>query len=301
MQWTRAATPQPDRRRQYTIAMAITLSGNLVLAISKGVVAYLSHSVALYADAANSTSDVLYSLLLIAGLIVAQRPPDLSHPQGHNRFEPLIGLAVSLSMAFAGYEAARASLVRFLSGGLAVNPGLPSLVLLASGLIKLGMFWVIRGIALKVNSPALGAAARDNLSDVLTSAAAFVGAFGSDLINPLLDPIAGFAVAAWIFRSAYRAGRENINYLTGAGASPALRDRIAEIAAGTPGVSEVHHIMTEYVGSTLVIDIHINVDGNISLYQAHAIADRVSERLESLPDVDRAYVHIEPIGWEGPR
>ncbi|HEX9012531.1 MAG TPA: cation diffusion facilitator family transporter, partial [Anaerolineaceae bacterium] len=211
MQWTRAVAPQPERRRQYTIAMAVTLGGNILLAVSKGVVAYLSHSVALYADAANSTSDVLYSLLLLGGLWLAQRPPDLSHPQGHNRFEPLVGLIVALSMSFAGYEAARASLERFLSGGLAVGPGLPTIVLLASAAIKFGMFSIIRRIALQINSPALKAASRDNLSDVLTSIAAFIGVFGSDLIHPLMDPIAGFAVAAWIFRAAYRVGQENIN------------------------------------------------------------------------------------------
>jgi cation diffusion facilitator family transporter len=297
MQWTRAATPQPERRQQYTTAMAITLAGNILLAVSKAVVAYLSHSVALYADAANSASDVLYSLLLVVGLRIAQQPPDLSHPQGHSRFEPLIGLVVSLSMAFAGYEAARASILRFTSGGFAVDPGLPTIVLLASAAIKWGMFSVIRRIATRVNSPALGAAARDNLTDVLTSVAALVGAAGSHFVHPLLDPIAGILVAAWIFRAAFRAGWENINYLTGAGASPEVRKQIADVAAKVPGVHDVHHVMTEYAGPTLVIDIHINVDGNISLFQAHDIADAVSERLEELPDVDRAYVHIEPIGW----
>ncbi len=301
MQWIRAATPEPDRHRLYNQAIAVTLAGNILLAVSKGVVAYLSKSVALYADAANSASDVLYSLLMVLGLWMAQRPPDLSHPQGHSRFEPLVGMIVSLSMAFAGYEAARASLERFLSGGLAVDPGLPTIVLLASAAAKFGMFWFIRRIATAVSSPALSATARDNLSDVLTSTAAFVGAFGSHLVHPLLDPIAGFLVAAWIFRSAFRAGRENLNYLTGAGASPEVRQQIVKVASAAPGVTQVHHVMTEYAGPSLLIDIHINVDGNMTLNQAHAIADDVSTRLEALPDVDRAYVHIEPVGWEGPK
>ena len=301
MQWIREATPQPDRHRLYNQAIAVTLVGNILLAVSKGIVAYLSHSVALYADAANSASDVLYSLLMVFGLWMAQRPPDISHPQGHSRFEPLVGLGVSLAMAYAGYEAAQASLERFQSGGLAVDPGLPTLVLLASAAVKFGMFVYIRRIARAVNSPALTATARDNLSDVLTSIAAFIGALGSYYINPLLDPLAGFLVAGWIFRSAFRTGRENLNYLTGAGASPELRQKIVEIAESTPGVTQVHHVMTEYAGPTLLIDMHLNVDGNITLNQAHAIADEVSSRLEALPDVDRAYIHIEPTGWKGPR
>jgi cation diffusion facilitator family transporter len=204
-------------------------------------------------------------------------------------------------MAFAGFEAARASLIRFQSGGLAVEPGLPSLVLVASAAIKAGMYWFILGIARQVKSPALNVTARDNLSDVLTSMAAFIGAVGSHFIHPLLDPIAGFIVAAWIFRAVYRAGKENLAYLTGAGASPELREQIAEMAATTPGVKQVHHIMTEYAGPTLVVDIHINLDGEITLNEAHAIEDAVASRLEALPEVDRAYVHVEPLGWEGPR
>jgi divalent metal cation (Fe/Co/Zn/Cd) transporter len=107
-------------------------------------------------------------------------------------------------------------------------------------------------------------------------------------------------VSAWIFRSAFRAGKENLDFLTGAGASADLREEIQQIAADVPGVTMVHHIMTEYVGPKLVVDMHLNVDGEITLNEAHAISDRVISRLEALPQVDRAYVHIEPHGWEDP-
>jgi len=300
MQWIRDYTPQPERSRLFRNALIVTVAGNVLLAVSKAIVAYLSQSVALYADAANSASDVFYSLFMVLGLWMAQRPPDLSHPQGHSRFEPLVGLLVAASMAFAGYEAGRASLARFQSGGFAVDPGLPTLVLLVSASVKAGMFWYIRRISRQVSSPALSATARDNLSDVLTSITAFIGAFGSRLIHPLADPIGGFLVSAWIFRAAFNAGRENLDYLTGAGADRGLRERIVDVASQVPGVTQVHHTMTEYVGPRLVVDMHINVDGEMTLNDAHAIADTVIARIEELPEVDRAYVHIEPHGWEDP-
>ncbi len=110
MRWVRDVAPQPVTAALYRRAIIITIVGNILLASSKSIVAYLSHSVALYADAANSVSDVIYSFLMVFGLWMAQRPPDLSHPQGHSRFEPLVGLMVTLSMTFAGYEAARAAI-----------------------------------------------------------------------------------------------------------------------------------------------------------------------------------------------
>jgi cation diffusion facilitator family transporter len=294
MQWIREARPDPQRRRLYRRAMWITTGGNLLLVISKGIVAYLSRSAAIYADAANSAADLLYSILMVLGLWVAQQPPDVSHPQGHSRFEPLVGLMVALAMGFAGFEAARTSVERFIGGGLAVEPGLPTLVLLFSAAAKVGMYFAIRRIAETLTSPTLNAAARDNLSDVLTSAAAFIGALGSAFVHPLLDPIAGFLVALWIFRAAYEVGQENMDYLTGAGADLELRQTLAEAAAEVPGVQRVHQVITEYAGPQLVADLHINVDGNLTLYEAHAISDEVQERLEALPDVDRTYIHVEP-------
>ncbi|MEA4909603.1 MAG: cation transporter [Chloroflexi bacterium] len=297
MRWIRNYTPRPDQDRLYHKALAITIVGNLVLAISKGLVAYYSGSAALYADAANSASDVLYSLLMVLGLWMAQRPPDLSHPQGHSRFEPLVGLAVSFSMGFAGYEAVHTAIERFQTGGIVVAPLLPTLVLLSSAAVKGGMFVYIRRLSQVLNSPTLATTAQDNLSDVLTSIAAVAGVYGSHLIHPLADPVAGLLVAAWIFRAAARAAIENLGFLTGAGASPELRQQIVTMAASVPGVQHVHHMMSEYVGPQLVVDLHINVDGQMTLNEAHAISDSVAEKLQELPEVDRAYVHIEPDGW----
>ncbi len=297
MRWVRDYQPEPERGRLFRQALIITLGGNILLAVTKGIVAAMSGSAALFADAANSVSDVAYSLMMVLGLWMAQRPPDISHPQGHSRFEPLVGLMVTVSMAYAGYEAARNSIERFIAGGEAIELGLPILVLLLAAVVKAGMFIAIRNIARKVNSPTLSTTAADNLSDVLTSTAAFIGIIGSTLW-PLLDPIAGMAVAIWIFRAVFNAGRENLKFLTGAGASPELRDQIVEVAESVPGVSRVHHTMTDYVGPKLMVDLHINVDGAMTLSEAHIISDEVIRRLEELPDVDRAYVHIEPDGWE---
>jgi cation diffusion facilitator family transporter len=298
MRWVREVTPRPDLAALYRKAILITVIGNVLLAVSKAVVAALSGSVALYADAANSVSDVIYSFLMVFGLWIAQRPPDLSHPQGHSRFEPLVGLMVTISMSFAGYEAARAAIERFAVGGVAIEPGWPTLVLLFSATVKAGMFTVISRLAKQLDSPTLATTAKDHLSDVLTSIAAFMGALGSSYLHPLADPVGGILVALWIFRAAFMAGKENLSYLVGAGASKELREQVVEVASAVPGVQRVHHTMTEYVGPRLVVDLHINVNGSMTVDDAHSIADEVIARLEDMPEIDRAYVHIEPEGYD---
>lgn len=299
MRWIREFEPQPDQNRLYRNALIITLGGNLLLGAGKGVVAWLSGSAAVYSDAANSISDVVYSLLMVLGLWAATRPPDRGHPQGHSRFEPLVGLMVTAAMAFAGFEAARNAYLRYSEQGLSgIALDLPTLVLLASAAVKAAMYTSINRISRKLHSPTLATTARDNLSDVLSSLAAFLGVLGSNFIHPLADPIAGFLVAIWILRNAYLAGRENLGFLTGRGASEEEVKEFIAAAEEVPGVIRVHHMVTDYVGPRLMLDLHINVDGNSSVHQAHEISDAVTRRLEAIPEVDRAYVHIEPHDWE---
>jgi cation diffusion facilitator family transporter len=294
MQWTRDHKPNPTRDSAYRTALIITLGANILLAVGKGIASYLTGSTALYADTANSISDVVYSLALVIGLRLVLQPPDLSHPQGHARFEPLVGLVVALMMAIAGYEALRTSVDRFIAGGAQIEPGLPSLILITSAAIKAGMFFTITKLAKIAESPALRMSAMDNLNDVLTSLAAFLGIIGSSFIHPLLDPFAGVLVSLWIFKAAFEAGRENFDYLVGAGADEGLRQKIIDTASNVDGRHIVHHMVSEYVGPKLAIDMHINLPGEASLDEVHDISDRIITALEDLPEVDRAYVHVEP-------
>jgi cation diffusion facilitator family transporter len=295
MQWTRHHQPEPEKINAYKAALIITLAGNIILAVGKGIVTYYSDSSAMYADTANSVADVIYSLAMVLGLWLSIQPPDLSHPQGHARFEPIVGLVVAIMMGIAGYEAIRAAINRFLIGPGSIALSLPSIALFSSASLKFVMFLLIKKLAQLAESPSLRVSAKDNLGDVLTSLAAFIGILGSNLLHPALDPIAGLVVALWIFKAAYDAGRENLAYLTGAGADDKLRQKIIQTARDVPGVKNVHHMMSDYVGPKLVVDMHINLPGEVPLEEVHAVEDAVVQALEGIPEVDRAYVHVEPL------
>ncbi len=300
MQMIRDHQPDPEKISAYKTALIITLGGNILLAVGKGLATYFTGSVALYADTANSISDVIYSFAMVFGIWLSLKPPDLSHPQGHERFEPLVGLVVSLMMTIAGYEALRTSIDRFITGGEAIQLNLPTIILLVSAALKAVMFYLITKLARRTNSPSLRATAKDHLSDVLTSMAAFIGILGSNFIHPLLDPAAGLLVSLWIFKAAFDAGKENISYLTGAGASETLRKKIINTANKVEGVQNVHHMMSDYVGPKLIVDMHINLPGDASLEEVHAVEDRVVAALEDIDEVDRAYVHVEPLEESNP-
>jgi cation diffusion facilitator family transporter len=299
IQRVRRSITNPERQRLYRQAIAIAIIGNVILAVSKGLAAWSSGSSAVLSDAANSLADVLYSLLMGIGLYLAQQPADRTHPQGHSRFEPLVSVLIAGAMGLAGFSALRQGAIRFLGGAQAVQSTWAAMVLIASALIKVGMYFLVRRLGAQSQSPAIQASAKDNLSDVLTSAAALLGVWGSRLLHPLFDPAAGVLVALWIFRNTWEILYENLGYLTGRGAPPELTEQIVAQASTVAGVLDVHQVIADHVGPELRVDMHIDVDGELSLNRAHAIADQVQSEVEELSAVDLAFVHVEPAPQEG--
>jgi cation diffusion facilitator family transporter len=294
MKRVRSESPDFTRQALYKRAILLAIGANAVLAVSKGLVAWLSGSSAVFSDAANSLSDTLYSVLMGFGLYVSQQPADENHPQGHSRFEPFVSLFIALTMAMAGVTAFWNGIQRFREGSIAIEPGWPTVVLLGAALVKLGMYLVVRRIGQQAHSPAINASARDNLADILTSSAALLGVWGSHFLHPLADPLAGLVVALWIFHSVWEIIRENVRYLTGGGAPAELSQAIAEAALSVSGVQNVHRVIADYVGPQLRVDMHINVDGKMTLEHAHAISEQVRDNVEALAEIDMAFIHLEP-------
>ncbi len=275
-------------------ALTITFAGNLLLALIKSYAASASGSSALQADALNSISDVLYSITLVIGLFLALRPPDPTHPQGHRRFEPLVGLVISFSMTWAGIEAVRESVHKIQSGATVISGYLPIVILVVSAAIKWAMYILVKQIAVKISSPTLSTAAEDNLMDTITSGAAAAGILLGRCISPLADPIAGILVSVWIFKAAFNALKENLNFLTGGGTTNEELEEIRNTIMSVPGVLNVHQIFAEYVGTKMLLDIHINIDGETSLFEVHHIESEIEDLLSEIPNVERVYIHAEP-------
>jgi cation diffusion facilitator family transporter len=156
------------------------------------------------------------------------------------------------------------------------------------------MYLLVRNVARQRHSPAIEATAQDNLADIMSSAAALAGVLGSNLVSPLLDPIAGAVVSLWVFHTAYGVLKENLGYLTGQAADPDIIERIVREARSVPGVEDVHQVVADYVGPQLRVDMHINVDGQLPLTRIHAISEAVTRRVESIEQVDLVFIHVEP-------
>ncbi len=275
-------------------ASAVALVGNVALLAAKGLAAVASGSSAIYADAGNSASDVAYSLLMGLGLWFSLRPPDDSHPHGHRRVESLVSVAIGGMMAYAAWEAFQGGLRSWQSGQAPTLTALAVAVPVAAGGAKGGMYLIVRRLAQKASSPALAASASDNLADIVSSALALIGYLGGNLLNPVLDPLAAFAVTAWIVRAAARVLWDGLQQLVGGAASPALRDAAIAAALSVPGVVGVDRVLLQHDGPVIDVDIHIRMAADAPLLDVHRASHSVRERIEALDGVEHAYVHVEP-------
>lgn len=284
----------PAVRRIYNKAIVVALVGNGALLGIKAYAAQVSGSSALYSDTANSASDLAYSLLMMLGLWLSLRPPDRSHPHGHERIESLVTVAIGAFMAVAGYEALRSALSAWQAPS-----GDPFAVWLvavpfSTALVKAGMYVTVKRLGRAVQSPAILASAADHLTDIATSAVVLVGLAGALLNLSWADAVAGMLVAAWILYQASRVVMDGVGQLIGRAASTEQERAIVDTILSVPGVEGVDKVVIEYVGPRLRVDIHVYVDGSMSVRDAHDISHAVREAVQALDAVDHAFVHVEP-------
>lgn len=269
--------------------------GNAVLFTAKILVGFSFNSIAIISDSFNSLTDIVASAIVLVSVRSSHRSPDAGHPFGHARAQPLAGLVVAILTGIVGFEIITQSIGR-LVGGQSIQPGLLPILLLAGVMVvKLAMHIVARVTATRTKSTALMASATDHRNDVLISAAVILGVGASNLGFPIFDPVAAIAVGAWIIFAGFRIGRDNMKYLMGEAPPAELVQRIKDIAHGIEGVLGLNDVFAHYVGTSVQIEVHINVDSRLSIERAHSIGKEVQRAIEDMEEVSRAFIHIDPL------
>jgi cation diffusion facilitator family transporter len=278
--------------RRMAIAVLVV---NLVLATLKGLVWYLSGSIAVGSEAVNSLADTTYSLVIVAGIYATTRPPDFEHPHGHERIEPFVSLFVALGIFAAAGGIAWQAIGAILTEPTVVKQSPAAVaVLLLSAAAKYSLYRYCLRIGTERNSPALIATAKDNRNDILTAGAALLGVLGASAGVPMLDPIAAIVVAIGIAYTGYEVVRENVGYLVGAAPPEDLRSTIVDRALAQDHVEGAHDVVAHYVGPEIDVSLHVEVTGEKTLREAHSIESAVIDAVAALPEVDDVFVHVDP-------
>lgn len=272
----------------------LVLGVNAGLALAKGGVYLTTGSIAVGSEAVNSLSDAVYSLVVVAGLYVTTQPPDVTHPHGHERIEPFVALFVAVGIFAAGLAVLWSAIQSILSGTVAVA-GLPAIAVLAgAALVKYLLYRYCLRMSETYHSPAIEAAALDNRVDVFTAGAALVGVVGANVGVPLLDPLAGAVVSVGILYTGVDIVLDNFGYLVGVAPPEDLREEILERALSHPDVHGVHDVVPHYVGPEVDVSLHLEIEGDRTLIEAHDIETAVVESIRDIPEIDDVFVHLDP-------
>jgi cation diffusion facilitator family transporter len=307
MKWTNHTPVEsrtPEQLRARTIYRTTLLGSgvNFLLVLLKFWAGLAGHSAAMIADAVHSLSDFATDVVVMFFVRISSKPVDKSHEYGHGKFETLatalIGaalFAVGLGLLWGSFL----SIWQVAQGAVLPRPGLWALVAaLGSILLKELLYQYTVRVARRCQSPVMEANAWHHRSDALSSIGTAVGIGGAWLLGnrwTVLDPLAAFVVSIFILRVAVKLVGPCLDELLEKSLPESVEHEIEDIVLSVEGVSQPHHLRTRRIGNNVAIEMHVRMNGQMKLCDAHDKASQVERKLkERFGEHSHVGIHVEP-------
>lgn len=283
----------------------VTIVGSIVnflLLVFKFFAGIAGHSAAMLADAVNSLSDFITDIVVIVFVRIAGKPEDKGHDYGHGKYETLATAIIGLLLLCVGFGIfwnGASSIYTFLRGGQLESPGVVALVAALVSIVSkeiLYQYTVIQGK--KLNSQAVIANAWHHRSDALSSIGTAIGIGGAILLGDhwrVLDPVAAVVVSFFIMKVSVRLLIPCVDELLEKSLPEDVEKEIEQTVLSFPGVSQPHHLRTRRIGNYYAIELHVRMDGKITLEEAHSTATAIENKLkEMFGKGTHVGIHVEP-------
>lgn len=283
----------------------VTIVGSIVnflLLVFKFFAGIAGHSAAMLADAVHSLSDFITDIVVIVFVRIAGKPEDKGHDYGHGKYETLATAIIGLLLLCVGFGIfwnGASSIYTFLRGGQLESPGVVALVAALVSIVSkeiLYQYTVIQGK--KLNSQTVIANAWHHRSDALSSIGTAIGIGGAILLGDhwrVLDPVAAVVVSFFIMKVSVRLLIPCVDELLEKSLPEDVEKEIEQTVLSFPGVSQPHHLRTRRIGNYYAIELHVRMDGKITLEEAHSTATAIENKLkEMFGKGTHVGIHVEP-------
>ena len=292
-----------SRAKQIYKVTAVGLGVNVVLAAGKLAAGLAGRSGAMIADAVHSVSDFATDIVVLVCVGLSSRPKDESHDYGHGKYETLATVLIGLALAAVaiGIFVSSAGLIkRVIDGEQIPRPGLVAVIAAAvSIVVKEALYWYTVKAGRRLNSSAVVANAWHHRSDALSSIATLVGIGGARFLGGawrILDPIAAIMVSALIIKVAYDLVMPGINELVEQSLPEKTEREIMDMITADENVRDPHNLKTRKIGAGIAVEVHIRLDGDMTVEQSHVITVGIEQRLrEKFGDGTQVIIHVEPL------
>lgn len=291
------------RKKKIYRVTFVGLAVNLVLSGLKLAAGILGRSGAMVADAVHSLSDTATDVVVIAFAKISAKPRDDDHDYGHGKYETLATIFISLALVAvgAGILVNGIGAIRVvIDGGLLPRPGVVALVAAVVSLVVKEMLYryTIRE-GRKVSSPSMIANAWHHRSDALSSLGVLAGIGCAYFLGEkwrIADPIAALVVAVFIFKIAFDLIRTGLGELLERSLPEDVEHEILQIVTANPAVREPHNLRTRRIGATIAVEVHVRVDGAMSVSRSHELTVEIERRLRArFGQETMIAIHVEPV------
>lgn len=276
----------------------VTASGNVVLAAFKLFAGIFAHSGAMISDAVHSMSDVITTVVAYIGMKLSEKDADEDHPYGHERLECVAALILGGILMLTGIGIGYDAVVKITAGNytdIAVPGALALVAAIVSIAVKEAMYWYTRHYALIMDSSVFMADAWHHRTDAMSSVGALIGIAFSMAGYAIMDTVASVIICLFILKASVDIIKDTINKMTDHACSPEDERHIEEFIRSEEGVLGIDILRTRLFGNRIYVEAEIIVWGNMSLRDAHAIAERVHDGLEkSFPKIKHIMIHVNP-------
>ena len=276
----------------------VTIIGNVVLAVFKFLAGIIASSSAMVSDAVHSFSDVFSTIIVIIGVKISSRESDASHRYGHERMECMASMGLAAVLFATSLGIGYSGLTKIISSDYSslATPGLLALIAaIVSIVAKELMYHYTMHTAKKINSSSLKADAWHHRSDALSSVASLIGIGGAMMGVKILDPIVSIIICLVIVKAAFDILKESIDKLVDKSCDEETIKKMEETVLSIDGVLDLDDIKTRLFSNKIFVDIEICADGDLTLWDAHEIAENVHDKIEEdFKDVKHCMVHVNP-------
>lgn len=266
---------------------------NLAVAVAKIVLGYATGAISVLSDGFHSLTDSASNVVALVGVRIARQPPDVDHPYGHRKFETMASVAILLFLLLVMVQVLGAAAARIISGGAPDVTTLSFVVMGATFGINVFVVYYERREGHRLSSEVLVADAHHTQSDLFTSATVIAALAAVSLGYPVLDPVAALFVAIFIGHACWDIFRETSRIL--ADQMVIAADDIQHVVKSVPEVLGCHHIRSRGSTDHVFVDLHVWMDPNMRLEDAHRLSHVVKDRIMArYPQIKDAVIHIEP-------
>ena len=275
----------------------IGIFGNVLLAAFKLFAGIFGKSGAMVSDAVHSLSDVFATLIAWIGVRLSRQAEDAEHPYGHERLECVASLLLGLILAGTGIGIGWSGIQKLFGegGSIEVPTLLPLIAAVVSIVVKEGMYQYTMHYAKALDSAAFKADAWHHRSDAISSVGSFIGIGMAKLGLPFMDPVASIIICLLILKVAFDISRDAVYKMLDTSCDNAFEQRLRTFIGNQDGVGRIDLLRTRQFGNRIYVDLEIAVKPDISLRDAHGIAERVHSAVEQeFPNVKHVMIHVNP-------